>query len=98
MLVIDDFYFLKLVRQQKICCLRILMSCLAAGKKEKEKTIAQFWVEWFFFFSLVGLVKNEKNIWTSINTIIILTNTDIDANIEQLCEKISDKLQQQQKN
>ena len=64
------------------------MSCLAAGKKEERENYCSIlsWVI-FFFFSLVGLVKNEKNIWTSINTIIILTNTDIDANIEQLCEK-----------
>ena len=76
------------------------MSCLAAGKKEERENYCSIlsWVIFFFFFPLVGLVKNEKNIWTSINTIIILTNTDIDANIEQLCEKISDKLQQQQKN
>ena len=73
------------------------MSCLAAAKKEERE---KYWsiLSWVIFFVLVGLVKNEKNIWTSINTIIILTNTDIDANIEQLCEKNSDKLQQQQKN
>ena len=73
------------------------MSCLAAGKKEERE---KYWsiLSWVIFFLGVELVKNEKNIWTSINTIIILTNTDIDANIEQLCEKNSDKLQQQQKN